>query len=869
VTRLLERTHELAELAAAVAEAATGAGSVVLVCGEAGIGKSSLVGAVPGLLPPGGRLLMGSCDDLATPRTLGPFRDLVDVAGPPLAAALRDAGDRDRVFDALHQELSGPGQPTVLAVEDVHWADDATLDGLAYLVRRVVAVPAVLLLTYRDGEIAAADPLHRVLGQAARTGRVRRLTPGRLSVAAVRQLAAAGRLDPHDVHAVTGGNPFFIGEVLAAGDTSGVPPTIVDAVLPRVRGLPVSTQDALAQLAVVPSTVDRWLLDALLPDGLAAVAPAEQRGLLDVTPGRVAFHHELIRRAIVDALPVARQVTLNGRVLAALVDREGSDLSRIVHHAALAGNVDAIVRYAPEAARDAASAGSHRAAAAHLGLVLQHRHRFPPSERADLLRDYATECNRIGEIPAAVGAQQEAIELRRTAGDPRALGADLRALSVLCWVAGDPDRMESSAAEAVAVLEPAGDDRLLALALANMSRLHMLAERNRDSVRVGERAIAMARATGDRAVLSQALNTVGVAHCQSGHPAEGIPTIEESLRIALADGAVEEACRAYANLTYNLCLYRRFDELGSHLVDAIDFAERNEYFAYQYHLYGHRSMLHLSTGDWDRAVADAELVMNALPPGRPQTRNTALNVLGRIQVRRGQSTGDAVLAEAWEFAERSRELQHRAPIAAARAEAAWLRGDRAAVAPLVEPVHADACRQGAVTIRVELDYWLMRAGRPVAPVAPDHPYMLHASGRWREAAVAWQESGCPYEYAVALADSSDPDDLLASLDELDRLRAEPLARQVRRRLREFGISRIPRGPLLATRENPGGLTDRQLEVAKLLAAGLTNPEIAARLVLSVRTIENHVAAILGKLGARSRRDLATRTAALGLSLDDA
>jgi DNA-binding NarL/FixJ family response regulator len=167
-------------------------------------------------------------------------------------------------------------------------------------------------------------------------------------------------------------------------------------------------------------------------------------------------------------------------------------------------------------------------------------------------------------------------------------------------------------------------------------------------------------------------------------------------------------------------------------------------------------------------------------------------------------------------------------------------------------------------IRAELGYWMARLGRPVVPDSSDHPYALHAMGRWREAAVAWRAAGSPYEYAAALADSTDPDDLLTALAELDPLGAEPLARRVRARLRAAGVNHIPRGPADETRQNPAGLTGRQLEVLRLLEQSLTNAEIAEQLVLSVRTVDNHVAAVLAKLGARSRREAATRATELGV-----
>src|SRR5689334_1898864 len=287
---ILERDAELALLANAVREAADSHGSVVLVMGEAGIGKSSLVEALRSYLTAEGRMLVGYCDDLATPRTLGPFRDLVGSVGTELSRAVADGSERDRVLTALRTELTWPEHPTALVIEDVHWADDATLDALRYLIRRITDLPAVLVLTYRDDELNREHPLHGLLGQASRSDRVLRLPLRRLSQQAVRQLSAGSSVDVNDLFALTSGNPFFVHELLASAQGERVPPTIADAVLARVRSLDSSVQDVLEQLAVVPSALDRWLVDVLVPDTgpgrVATLTVAEQRGLLMVSTSR-------------------------------------------------------------------------------------------------------------------------------------------------------------------------------------------------------------------------------------------------------------------------------------------------------------------------------------------------------------------------------------------------------------------------------------------------------------------------------------------------------------------------------------------------------------------------------------------------------
>jgi DNA-binding CsgD family transcriptional regulator/tetratricopeptide (TPR) repeat protein len=860
--RILERERELGVLAAAAQAAAGGAGSVVLMFGEAGIGKSSVVEAVRAYLPAEGRVLLGYCDDLATPGTLGPFRDLVGSVGADLSRALQAGDSREQVLAALRAELDWQGRPTVLVVEDVHWADDATLDVLRYLVRRIAGLPAVLVLTYRDDELGRDHPLRQLLGHASGAERVHHLPLKRLSAQAVRQLSAGSPLDGEDVYSVTSGNPFFVSEVLASGDSGNVPYTIVDAVLARVRHLPETGQDALEQLAVVPSALDRWLVDALVPGGLAALAKAEERGLLVVSPVRVAFRHELTRRTIVDALPAARRVELNRRVLAELVRREGVGLSRVVHHAAQAGDQDAIARYGPAAAGDAADAGAHREAAAHYELVLEQRERFPPAERADLLERYAIECYTIGAGQPVVDIQEQAVDLCRSLGDPRRLGAGLRWLSRMRWWDGDRHGAEAAASEAIEVLETSGDRRLLALAFSNQSQLHMLAERSAESIELGERAAELARTAGDAAVLSHALTNVGLSRIRLGDRG-GESTIDEALRVALDAGENEHACRAYVGIVWQLLDEFRLDEAEHHLTAALDLAEESEHFGFLAYLFVERGRLEFARSSWEGAVRAAEQAVGSQPP----ISCPALTVLGRVRVRLGLPGAGELLRRAWDLAVGIDELQRVGPVAAGRAEAAWLTGDLATVRAVAEPVHDDARRLRHRALEAELGYWLTKAGVSVPPSASGHPYALQQTGRWRAAAAAWQRSGCPYEHAAALAESPAAADQLAALAQLDLLGAEPLARVVRARLRELGVSRVPRRPAAATRANPAGLTRRQLQVLQMLGDGLTNAEIAVRLVVSARTVENHVAAVLKKTDAHTRHEAVTRAADLGIDLD--
>ncbi|WP_214327719.1 ATP-binding protein [Nonomuraea sediminis] len=853
---ILEREAELAVLSGAAREAGAGSGSVILVSGEAGIGKSSLVHGIRAVLPADGRLLVGYCDDLATPRVLGPLRDLIGSIGTALTRAL-ERGDRGEVLEALRAELDRVEQPTVLVVEDVHWADEATLDVLRYLVRRAGRLPLVLVLTYRDDELAGDHPLRHLLGVASRAERVRRLRLARLSLAAVRQLSEATDVDADEVFAVTSGNPYFVTELLAGGDAAAVPLTIADAVSARVAQLDPATSAVLERLAVVPSAVERWLVEALVPEGAAVLAPAEERGLLHVTPRRVTFRHELTRRAVVDSMPAVLREAANRGVLAALLARPGIEVSRVVHHAAQAGARDVILEYGPAAAREAADAGAHRQAAAHLRLVLDQQPVLARQDEAELWERLAVESYTIG-APAGetVAAQRRAVELRR-GDDPRALGASLRWLSRICWWAGNPDEADTAADEAVAVLG-AVDDQLLAMALSNKAQLHALAGRDTEAADLAERAIALGRDTP--AILSHALNNLAMARDRLGDP-RTLPTFEECLRVALDADEPEHACRAYVNLILVSLANLRLDLARGRLAEGIEFAERSEFLMYFQYLQVAAATLHFMTGDWDEVLPAAAYALDA---ASPPVRCAALTVIGRTQLRRGEPSAVRTLREAWQLAVRQGESQWIAPAAAALAEASMLDPDAgSAIAELTEAYEL-AGRFGTVAERAELAYWLGRAGRPVGGQELNHPYALLADGRWAEAAEAWRVAGCRYEYAAALAASTEAGEQLTALAVLDSLGAEPLARLVRARLRDLGVTRVPRGPAPSTRVNPAGLTERQVEVVQLLAQGMSNAEIARRLVVSVRTVESHVAAVLAKLGTHTRQGAAERAAGLGI-----
>lgn len=374
----------------------------------------------------------------------------------------------------------------------------------------------------------------------------------------------------------------------------------------------------------------------------------------------------------------------------------------------------------------------------------------------------------------------------------------------------------------------------------------------------GERPVSLARQVNDAAITSHALTNIGTAQWFHGDPA-GERTIGEALRVAVDAEDVEDACRAYVNISWNLLDWYRLDEAESYLSPGISLAENSEFLGFLSYMHIMRARLEFHRGGWDEAQRLAGAGLDAHVP----TRIVALTLLARIYVRRGRPDAAGPLESAKELAESLDELQRTGPVAVARAEAAVLRGDHIAARDIAAPVYHEARRLGDLVHQAELGYWLTKAGQQVQPIG-DHPYAVQAAGGWREAAALWEAAGCRYEHAAALADSQNPRHMLTALEALDDLGARPLATEVRRRLRALGVTHIPRGPLTETRVNPAGLTSRQIDVLRLLSKGRTNAEIASELVISVRTVDSHVAAVLDKLGATSRREAAARAAELGV-----
>ncbi len=867
--RLLERAENLDVLGASFdALGANAGGRLVFVGGEAGVGKTSCLQRFCDEHGRSARVLWGACDNLFTPRPLGPFVDVAQIVGGELRELAASGARPHEVAASLLRELKRRA-PTILVVEDLHWADEATLDVMRLLGPRVDTVPALVLGSYRDDALEPGHPLRILLGELATSRAIGRLKIKPLSRAAVSELAASSGVDADELYRKTAGNPFFVTESLAVKEQK-LPETVRDAVLARTARLSHTARTVMEAAAIVPEQVELWLLDALAADAIDHLDECLSSGMLVGTaPGFVAFRHELARLTVEESIAPNRRVALNRAALAALAAPPGGmlELARLAHYAETAGDADAVRRFAPPAAEEAAARGAHREAAAQFARALRFGQRLSTDEQAALLTRRSYECYLTGQLDAALEAQERALDCHRRSGDERAEGDSLRSLSRLLRYVGRVTEAMTVGREAVALLERLPPGRELAMAYANVSHLYVNAEDTAAGLTWGTQALELAERLDELEPFVYALTNLANVERLFEHSG-GTDKFTRSLELAQRAGFEDHAGRAFVGLVWWAPRWRAYDVADRYLEAGLQYCTERGLEMWRLYLLAYRARAQLDRGDWNGAIDSASLVLRD-PRTSPMPRIVALIVLGLIRARRGDPDYWPLLDEAWTLAENTGELQRIEPAAAARAEAAWLEGNTDVAAQSTEAAFELAVRRASPWVMGELAFWRWRAGlTDEIPAGATGPFTLHIAGDWARAAECWSEMGSPYEAALARGDADNDDSLRHSLDELRRMGAQPAAKIVARRLRARGARGLPREPRAATRQNPANLTARELDVLALVAQGLHNSEIAVRLFLSDKTVWTHVSAILRKLAVRTRGQAGAMAVRLGLAGDN-
>lgn len=903
---LLERDTHLAVLRSRVEALRLGTSAVVLISGEPGIGKTTLLTALINDLPAAVRCWTGRCDDLVAARPLDAFHDIArdirdqgrtpesDDDSTPEHPSLADAlarGDPARVMAAVHDELTHD-PPVVLVVDDVHWADDATLDVLAYLARRLTALRVLLIVSFRPQEVTRHRALSRFLSNLPPATTT--LLPASLSSPAVAALSAGSGWDVDRLVELTGGNPFYVTETLAAGAATGggqpTPTSVTATVLARLNSLEPLCRAALERLSVWPGEVEFDLAEALVGN-LDVLGDAEQCGIITTTERGLRFRHEIARLATEATLTGVRRRGHDRQVIAILRERGESDLPRLVHHAIHCGDAEAIVTYAPRAADYCSRVGAHRQALRLHEATLGHEERMDRRQLALTCDAYAWELHIAHRFGEAVDTSRRAVRLLTVLGDEDALARSLVRMTRHLLMAAEPDEALASARQAVAVARgPLRAEALLALGA--VQALCGAPDEAAQTLRQ-----AQAQAPDSAQVASLVTNYLAQVEPELA-PDQRIGLLRKALQVA--GDAYEAAARAYTNLGELLYRYGLTSQLDDLLSEGTAFAREHGFWSHAFNLEAHRALSQARRGRWVTACEQLQSEIDRYED-LGVLSHYAVVPLARLQARRGEAAAGQPLREGRRTAQRIGTLLALGYAGAALSEWAWLNQQPAAALEVLAGWEPHAHRPTAEPFDAEIRCYATRLGlgeqaRGAAPPRarsggmqaepagssrgvhdrgeslPARAWRLGAAGRHAEAATVWEGVGDPYEAAIervqCLADSRAGEEAaIEAVRTLDRLGALPAGRWARGRLAARGVRSIPRRPLERTRTHPGGLTDRELEVAALLQQDLTNVEIAARLYLSVRTVDHHVSAILGKLGVTGRRAARTRLAELTQSAD--
>ncbi len=850
---LLERDELLGTLQTLRQRATAGEGTLLFVEGAAGIGKTSLLQTFC-RQQQDAPVLWGGCDALHAPRPLALLHEIAASLNAELQRLLREGRERVQVFGAFLRVVS---KPSLVVLEDLHWADEATLDFLRYVGRRIDRTQTLLIGSFRSDAVGPTHPLRIVLGDLATHG-ARRVTLRPLSFNAVKHLIGERNIDAEALHRASGGNPFFVTEVLAIAGT-GVPLNVRDAVLARAACLRPSARAVLEAAAVAGPRVESWLLKEVSAADSAGVDECLSSGFLCARDDVFEFRHELARQAVLDVMTPARLLSLHQLALHALQTQTWSppDPARLAHHAEGAASEAAVLKFASEAAREAAAKGAHGQAAQQFARALKFA-TAPTALRASLLDDLASECQLSGLMSDAIDARQSAAQSWRDLGDTRRCAMSLARLANALVLEGRNVEGEATLREALTLVAAESDSVEAATVHRWAAHLRMLDRDVDEAIRQGEMAKQMAEQNCDQEAVVHCLNTIGASMILDHRVEQGVEHLDQSRALAEHMQWDVWVANAFVNVGCACGEVYRFDLADSYLRRGLEFcSERDMDLARLYQL-AWQALVWMYRGRWTE-VSDVAHVVLADERSPVTARITALIALGRVRARRGDRSVWEALDEAKELAGSTGSLQQLALMQAARAEAAWFEGRSADTAREASLGLELALRKRHRWFTAELLFWCWQGEGSLPGGLPDYcarlPFALEICGRCREAAAAWRELNCPFESARALGECDEPAQREA-LAIFESFSARPMIERVRYKLRVAGRR--------SSRNNPGGLTSKEVEVLGLLALGLRNKDIGERLHRSSRTIDHHLAAIFTKLDVSTRADAVSAAYRMGV-----
>jgi DNA-binding CsgD family transcriptional regulator len=858
--RLIERESQLAALGEYGREASQGQGRLVLVSGEAGVGKSVLLEVFAQELDEV-RWFWAGCDGLFTPAALGPLLDIANQIDGELLRLCRAEAKRDQLYGALLRQLGDLQTLAVIAIEDVHWADEATLDLLSYLGRRIQHLRVLLLVTFREEALVANDPLRLTLGGLAGQRATRRLSLATLSTAGVATLAQGTNIDATDLHRLTAGNPFFVTEVLQAG-SDALPASVRDAVLARTRTLSPTARDALDTAALIGSRMQSDLLVSLVDD-LLVMDELISHGLLIKDGDDLRFRHEIARVAIEAAVPPYRRALIHTKIMDALLGSGSDDDARLAFHAEGAGNAELVLAHAPRAGARAAELGARREAAAQYERALRSVPETDIHRRAELLDSLAHQLDFADRQQDLLEACSAAVALWHELGDSERESDSLLTLAgSLWWLCRGADSWMASKAQ-LKLAKPLGPSPQLAKAYNNLAGRRVSRGRYEESLALIRQVRAMSEQLSlDSDVIGESLNIEAQVLYAIGVGKDWTLPMRAALETALSGGNEYRAGELFATMYWMLCGELRYEEGEPIYRQAMSYCDVHDIGLSANCLLAERVGVFEKLGRWEECVSMTHMLLEERSIS-PANHIQPLCYQAKVMARRGQDGFWPHLDEAMHLAVGLDEPEWLCFAGLTRVEAYWLEGRLDAARAELDRVR-DASAGIVVLSRPWIVLWTRRLTGIAEPIDLE-PFASQIASDAAHAAELWDRLGYRYEAALALLDTKDEALLRESLTRLSDLGAEAAARLVRRTMRDLGIRSIPAGARTTTRAHPQGLTIREQEILQLLSEGQSNEEISASLFISVRTVEHHVSAILSKLGATTRKGAAKEALKLGLT----
>jgi len=838
-------------------------GAIALVSGEAGIGKTTFLRAFVESLDEDLIVRWGSCDPLTTPRVLGPFHDMVLEFGPKVQAALENDRSFSRLVSALLEELQTTAKPSVMVIEDAHWADNATLDLIKCISRRISFLNILLVISYRTDEINVNHPLHQCLGDFPHSI-LRRFNLAPLSEHGVALMATAAGKSSTGLHTVTAGNPFYITEHLAGTPTENyVPDSIQDAVGARINRLESAHQQFLETISVIPNKISSELVSALFdPKGPELLNACVQGNFLK-TDGEYSyrFRHELARLGTLSRVPKYRQQEFHKRIFSILDNSQiDATIDQKLYHADEAGLSAEVLMLAQLAGQHAAETGSHAEAASHYATALRYIDCANDEITANIYECWSYESALLAIDDETIQARHKALELRRKLGHTDKIGENLRWLSRQHWYRGESELANRYIADAISTLEKTEPSAERAMAYSLNSQFHMLNDRVEEAIEFGEKALELEQRYPSSEVRTHALCNIGSAKLIDDDQ-DGLLLLEQSLEVALENDFHEHAARVYTNTATGTVWGLDYDAAQTAIADGIAFDTEHDLDSWTYYLIGLMAQLKMEQSRFEEA--------DTIAAGALQVENQtllmklpALLVLARVRLRMRKTDSTELMQKALADSISVGEPLYICPAYISMIEQAWHEGNDENALAHIEQIKLISRIPINTWRGAEIGIWMHRYGVELAiksDTALPLPYQLEVDGHFDRACDEWVAKGNPYRGAVCLMHTTNDNPkrhYQRALDLLEPCHAAGTIEKLRNLAEAHGYTDLltnrKRGPRKEARRHPLGLTAKEQAILAHIVEGRSNREMSEILSRSQRTVENHVASILRKMNVKNR-----------------